>query len=56
LNGPAKPPWLPAASNATKDGDFLHGATPLKPPAGQGAQRDALVCTVDYSSTYLGSK
>jgi hypothetical protein len=37
-----------------KDDLFLHGATPLVPPDGQGAQRDALVCTVDYPGTYLG--
>lgn len=36
-----------------KDDLFLHGATPLVPPAGRSAQRDALVCTVDYPSTYL---
>jgi hypothetical protein len=36
-----------------KDDLFLHGATPLVPPDGQRAQRDALVCTVDYPSTYL---
>jgi 2-oxoglutarate-Fe(II)-dependent dioxygenase family protein len=39
-----------------KDSDFLHGATPLKPPAGQSAQRDALVCTVDYPTTYLDGR
>lgn len=39
-----------------KDDDFLHGATRLIPPPGQSAQRDALVCTVDYPSTYLGRK
>jgi len=39
-----------------KDSDFLHGATPLEPPPGQSAQRDALVCTVDYPSTYLDSR
>ena len=33
---------------------FKHGATPLEPPPGGKAQRDALVCTVDYRSTYLG--
>ena len=37
-----------------KDDLFLHGATPLVPPDGQGAQRDALVCTVDYPGTNLG--
>lgn len=36
-----------------RDRDFLHGATPLVPRANQSAQRDAMVCTVDYSSTYL---
>jgi hypothetical protein len=39
-----------------KDSDFLHGATPLKPRAGRSAQRDALVCTVDYPSTYLDNE
>ena len=39
-----------------KDDDFLHGATPLIPPPGQSAQRDALVCPVDYPGTYLGSE
>jgi hypothetical protein len=37
-----------------KDDLFLHGATPLEVADGQGTQRDALVCTVDYPSTYLG--
>lgn len=37
-----------------KDDLFLHGATPLVPPDGQSAQRDAFVCTVDYPGTYLG--
>ncbi len=32
---------------------FKHGATPLEPPPGRGAVRDALVCTVDYPGTYL---
>jgi 2-oxoglutarate-Fe(II)-dependent dioxygenase family protein len=32
---------------------FKHGATPLVPPAGGKAQRDVLVCTVDYRTTYL---
>jgi 2-oxoglutarate-Fe(II)-dependent dioxygenase family protein len=36
-----------------RDSDFLHGATPLVPRAKQGTQRDAMVCTVDYPSTYL---
>ncbi len=38
-----------------RDRDFLHGATPLKPRPNQGAQRDAMICTVDYPSTYLKS-
>jgi hypothetical protein len=37
-----------------KDNLFLHGATRLVPPPGGHAQRDALVCTVDYPATYLG--
>ncbi len=32
---------------------FKHGATRLEPPAGGKAQRDVLVCTVDYRTTYL---
>ena len=39
-----------------KDSDFLHGATPLKPGDDQSAQRDAMICTVDYPSTYLESR
>jgi hypothetical protein len=35
-----------------KDSDFLHGATPLVSRANQSTQRDAMVCTVDYPSTY----
>jgi hypothetical protein len=35
------------------DKRFKHGATPLVDPAGGQAHRDALVCTVDYTSTYL---
>lgn len=37
------------------DKAFKHGATPLVSPPGGTASRDALVCTVDYRSTYLGS-
>jgi 2OG-Fe dioxygenase len=36
-----------------KDQSFKHGATPLISPPGGAARRDALVCTVDYRSTYL---
>jgi hypothetical protein len=36
-----------------KDHQFKHGATPLVPPPGEKAMRDALICTVDYRSTYL---
>ena len=36
-----------------KDSEFMHGATPLTPPPGGQAQRDAIVCTVDYPTTYL---
>lgn len=32
---------------------FKHGATPLVPRPDGAAQRDVLVCTVDYPSTYL---
>ena len=35
------------------DKRFQHGATPLVDPVGGQAQRDALVCTVDYPATYL---
>lgn len=35
-----------------RDAAFLHNASPLVNPAGGAAQRDALVCTVDYSDTY----
>jgi len=37
-----------------EDGMFKHGATPLVPPPGGRAMRDALVCTVDYFDSYLG--
>lgn len=36
-----------------EDSRFKHGATPLIPPPGGRAKRDVLVCTVDYSTTYL---
>jgi hypothetical protein len=36
-----------------RDDQFKHGATPLVPPPGEKAMRDALVCTVDYRTTYL---
>jgi hypothetical protein len=36
-----------------RDDAFLHGATPLTSPPHGRAMRDALVCTVDYASTYL---
>lgn len=36
-----------------EDGKFKHGATPLIPPTGETALRDALVCTVDDRQTYL---
>lgn len=36
-----------------EDKRFKHGATPLINPADGQAQRDALVCTVDYPTTYL---
>ncbi len=35
---------------------YKHGATPLVPPPGESAMRDALVCTVDYPDTYLGRR
>jgi hypothetical protein len=36
-----------------EDARFKHGATPLVSPDGGSARRDALICTVDYRSTYL---
>jgi hypothetical protein len=36
-----------------EDSRFKHGATPLVPPPGESAMRDALICTVDYVDTYL---
>ena len=39
-----------------EDGLFKHGTTPLEPLHGEKAKRDALVCTVDYGSTYLGRR
>jgi hypothetical protein len=36
-----------------RDDAFLHTATPLRPPAGRPAHRDALVCTVNYHDTYM---
>jgi len=38
-----------------EDKCFKHGATPLKPRPDGTAQRDVLVCTVDYPTTYLES-
>jgi 2OG-Fe dioxygenase len=36
-----------------EDRKYKHGATPLEPPQGQRARRDAVICTVDYETTYL---
>jgi hypothetical protein len=36
-----------------EDERYKHGATPLVPPPGGQARRDAVVCTVDYRDTYL---
>lgn len=36
-----------------EDSRFKHGAKPLTPPPGGRAERDVLVCTVDYPTTYL---
>ena len=36
-----------------EDCRFKHGATQLIPPSGGRAQRDVLVCTVDFPTTYL---
>jgi hypothetical protein len=38
-----------------EDDLFKHGATPLEPPPGGTAVRDALICTVDHPETYLGT-
>jgi len=38
-----------------EDKRYMHGATPLVPPPGGRARRDVLVCTVDYSTTYIES-
>jgi hypothetical protein len=35
-----------------RDDMFRHSATTLETPAEQGAHRDALICTVDYPTTY----
>jgi 2-oxoglutarate-Fe(II)-dependent dioxygenase family protein len=39
-----------------EDEHFKHGATPLQPLPGGTAQRDVLICTVDYPETYLGER
>jgi hypothetical protein len=39
-----------------EDKRFKHGATPLIAPPGRRAMRDVLVCTVDYSATYLDAE
>jgi len=57
-NGPAADPILtqqldPGEIIIFEDCKFKHGATPLVPPPAGGAMRDALVCTVDYPSSYL---
>lgn len=36
-----------------EDRRFKHGASPLIPPSSGRAKRDVLVCTVDFSTTYL---
>lgn len=36
-----------------KDDLFKHSTTPLEPSSGETAQRDVVVCTVDYRETYL---
>jgi hypothetical protein len=38
-----------------EDGKFKHDASPLIALADGSRQRDAVVCTVDYQNTYLGS-
>ena len=35
-----------------RDDMFRHGATALETPAENGGHRDALICTVDYPTTY----
>lgn len=36
-----------------EDGRYKHDASPLISPPGGSAMRDALICTVDYTDTYL---
>jgi len=38
-----------------EDKRFQHDTSPLLPPHGEQARRDALICTVDYRQTYLAS-
>jgi hypothetical protein len=38
-----------------KDEHFKHSTTPLESPSDGTAQRDAVVCTVDYRETYLAT-
>jgi hypothetical protein len=38
-----------------EDRRFQHDTSPLLPPPGEQARRDALICTVDYQDTYLTS-
>lgn len=38
-----------------EDRRFKHDTSPLLPPPGDRARRDALICTVDYKQTYLMS-
>jgi hypothetical protein len=60
--GQEKPTAEPALRHQLNPGDiiifedklFKHGATPLEPPPGGTAVRDALICTVDHPRTYLG--
>ncbi|PRX45459.1 hypothetical protein B0I33_109122 [Prauserella shujinwangii] len=42
----------PGALLVFEDSRFWHTVTPLEPLAGRTAQRDALVCTLNYAHTY----
>ena len=54
LDGPVfKHQLQPGELIVFDDERFKHGATPLVDPPGGRARRDALVCTVDYETTYL---
>jgi hypothetical protein len=63
VTGQNKPTAKPVFTHQLNPGEiiifkgelFKHGATPLEPPHGGTAMRDALICTVDHPETYLGA-